>query len=451
MCSVRQSPIPSAPNSRALAASGGLSAFVRTFSRRIPSAHSSTAEKSSLICGGTSGTAPTITSPVPPSIVIVSPSFSSWPGSRAVFARSSTCSASQPVTQGVPIPRATTAACDVEAAVGGEDALRLHHPVEVVGRRLPADEDDALARLAACLGGVGVEDDRARRGARRGVQTLGDDLHLGGRVDHRVQQLVELRRIDAGDRFLLRDQPLLDHLHRRPERRRRGSLRGPRLQEEERSLLDRELDVLHVAVVLLEPADRGEQLRVRLRQQLVHALDRLGRADARDDVLALRVLQELAVEPALAGRRVTREADARPGAVALVAEDHLDDVDGGAEVVRDLVRAPVDLRAGRVPGVEDGAHRLLELGACVLRERTPGLVGVGRLERLDQLGQVRRRELDILLHAARRLHARERLLEAVPLDAVDHLAVHLDQAGGTSRTRSARCRSSSRARRPRRR
>ena len=77
MCSVRQSPMPSAPNSRALAASAGLSAFVRTLSRRIPSAHSRTAEKSSLICGGTSGTEPTITSPVPPSIVIVSPSFSS--------------------------------------------------------------------------------------------------------------------------------------------------------------------------------------------------------------------------------------------------------------------------------------------------------------------------------------------------------------------------------------
>ena len=267
----------------------------------------------------------------------------------------------------------------------GQDPRGLHHPVEVVRRRLPADEDDALARLAARLGGVGVEDDRPRRGAGRGIQALRDNLHLGGGVDHRMQQLVELRRVDARNRFLLRDQPFLDHLHRSPERRSRGSLGRPRLQQEEPSLLDRELDVLHVAVVLLEPADRREQLRVRLRQQLVHALDRLGSADTRDDVLALGVLEELAVEPALAGRRVTREANARPGTVALVAEDHLDDVDGGAEVVRDLVRAPVDLRAGRVPGVEDGAHRLLELGACVLRERTARLIGVGRLERLDQL------------------------------------------------------------------
>ena len=391
MCSVRQSPIPSAPNSRALAASSGLSAFVRTLSRRIPSAHSSTAEKSSLICGGTSGTEPTITSPVPPSIVIVSPSFSSWPGSRAVFARTSTCSASQPVTQGVPIPRATTAACEVRPPCAVRIPAACTIPWKSSGRRLPADEDDALARLAALLGGVGVEDDRARtRRPGEAFRPFATTSHLGGRVDHRVQQLVELRRIDPRDRLLLRDQPLLDHLDRRPQRRRRGSLRRPRLEQVERPLLDRELDVLHVAVVLLEPADRREQLRVRLRQQLVHPLDRLGRADSGDDVLALRVLEELAVEPALAGGRVAREADARPGAVALVPEDHLDDVDGGAEVVRDLVGAPVDLRARRVPGVEDGADRLLELGARVLRERAPRLVGVDPLEGLDQLGEVGR-------------------------------------------------------------
>ena len=52
-----------------------------------------------------------------------------------------------------------------EPAVGGQDPGRLDHPVEVVRGRLPADEDDALPRLAALLGGVGVEDDRAGGGA----------------------------------------------------------------------------------------------------------------------------------------------------------------------------------------------------------------------------------------------------------------------------------------------
>ena len=58
MCSVRQSPIPSAPNSRAFAASSGVSALALTLSRRKSSAHPSTVSKSSLICGGTSLTSP---------------------------------------------------------------------------------------------------------------------------------------------------------------------------------------------------------------------------------------------------------------------------------------------------------------------------------------------------------------------------------------------------------
>ena len=52
------------------------------------------------------------------------------------------------------------------AAVRGEHALRLDHAVDVVGRRLPADEDHRLAGLAALLRRVGVEDDRAARRAR---------------------------------------------------------------------------------------------------------------------------------------------------------------------------------------------------------------------------------------------------------------------------------------------
>ena len=76
MCSVRQRPMPSAPNSRALAASSGVSAFARTRSRRSSSAQSRIVPKFSSIAGGTSRTGPTITRPVPPSIVITSPTLS---------------------------------------------------------------------------------------------------------------------------------------------------------------------------------------------------------------------------------------------------------------------------------------------------------------------------------------------------------------------------------------
>ena len=79
------------------AASSGVSAFARTPRRRISSAQPTTASKSSLICGGTSGTAPRNTSPVPPSIVITSPSANSRLAERDACAPArSMLSASQP-------------------------------------------------------------------------------------------------------------------------------------------------------------------------------------------------------------------------------------------------------------------------------------------------------------------------------------------------------------------
>ena len=80
-----------------------------------------------------------------------------------------------------------------------------------------------------------------------------------------------------------------------------GALAVAGLQHEQLTLLDRELEVLHVAEVILEELRDAHELGVRGRQLLRELGDRLGRADAGDDVLALRVGQELAVE--LGGRR----------------------------------------------------------------------------------------------------------------------------------------------------
>ena len=206
-----------------------------------------------------------------------------------------------------------------------------------------------------------------------------------------------------------------------------GALAGARLQQVELPLLDRELDVLHVAVVRLEPVERRRQLGVRLGHLLLHRGDRLGRADPRDDVLALRVDEVLAVEDGLSRRRVAREAHARPGALALVAEDHLDDVHGRADVVGDLVGAPVDLGARRVPRVEDRPVGAAQLLPRVLREARADLLLVDALERGDQLLQVVGAEVDVVRHPAGGLEVGERALEPVRVDAVDDLAVHLDQ------------------------
>ena len=310
MCSVRQRPMPWAPNSRAFAASSGVSAFARTFRRRTASAQPRIVSKCSLICGGTSSTSARITSPVPPSIVMRSPSESF--ASPIVIVREREVDLERLAARDARLahPARDDRGVRGHAAVRGEDAARLDQPVDVVGRRLAADEDHVLPGLAPLLRGVGVERDLPLGRARRGVEALRGDLVGRLRVDHRVQQLVELRRLDARDRVVAADQALVDHVGRDPQRRAGRPLAAARLEDVEPLLLDGELDVLHLAVVLLEALKRVDQLGVRLRQHRGHVRDRLGRADACDDVLPLRVSEELAVHARLARRRVAREADA---------------------------------------------------------------------------------------------------------------------------------------------
>ena len=176
MCSVRQRPMPSAPNSRALAASSGVSAFARTRSRRSSSAQSRIVPKFSSIAGGTRRTGPMMTRPVPPSIVITSPTLSTC---SPIVTVPACASIDEPLAAGH--ARLAHAARDDgrvrrHAAVRRQHAARLDQAVDVVRRRLPADEDHVVARLAALRGRVGVEHDLARRRAGRRVQALRGDL-----------------------------------------------------------------------------------------------------------------------------------------------------------------------------------------------------------------------------------------------------------------------------------
>ena len=273
----------------------------------------------------------------------------------------------------------------------GQHAARLDQAVDVVRGRLPADEDHVVAVLAALGGRVGVEHDRPGGRARRGVQALRGDLDLDRRVEHRVQQLVELARIDPDHRFLARDHALPRHLDRDPQRGACRALARPRLQQVQRALLDRELDVLHVAVVRLEALQRRRQLGERLRQPLLHDRNRLRGADPRDDILSLGVDEELAVQDRLARRRIAGEADARAGALTLVPEHHLHHVDGRADVVGDLVGAPVDLRPRRVPRVEHGTVGAAQLLTGILGEAGADLLLVDPLERARSARAGRRR------------------------------------------------------------
>ncbi len=165
-----------------------------------------------------------------------------------------------------------------------------------------------------------------------------------------------------------REQALLDGVDGEAHRRLRGALGAARLQHVQAPLLDRELGVLHVAVVALERAQDLQQLGVRLGHP-VRELAQVARgAHAGDDVLALGVREEVAARLRAAVDLVAAERHARPAGLALVAVDHLLHVDGGAPVVGDAVLAAVLDGARAHPRVEDGAHRAVELLARVLRE-----------------------------------------------------------------------------------
>ena len=83
ICSVRLSPMPSAPKRIAVSASDGVSALVRTPMVRISSTQSISVPKSPDSSGSMVGMRPIMTSPAAPSMVITSPAPTVTP--RAVM------------------------------------------------------------------------------------------------------------------------------------------------------------------------------------------------------------------------------------------------------------------------------------------------------------------------------------------------------------------------------
>ena len=113
ICSVRQRPTPSAPKSRATCTSCGVSALARTVIRRTLSAHPIKVAKSPDNTGWRVATAPRNTFPSAPSTVMRSPFLTTRPPTENCSAPESIFRSPAPQTQGRPMPRATTAACDV--------------------------------------------------------------------------------------------------------------------------------------------------------------------------------------------------------------------------------------------------------------------------------------------------------------------------------------------------
>ena len=314
------------------------------------------------------------------------------------------------------------------AALGGQDPLRGEEAVHVVGLGERADEHHGTAALRPVDRVVRREHDLALGRAGRGGDARGEHVELRVRIEGGVEERVQARRVDRGQRAALVEQALADRVDREAHRGLRRSLGVARLQHVQAPLLDGELRVLHVEVVRLERAQDPQQLGVRVRHHVGHLREVARGAHAGHDVLALGVDEEVARRLGRAGHLVAAERDARARRVALVPEHHLLDVAGGAPVVGDVVDPAVGRGALADPRVEHGADRLPQLVGRVLRERLAGPLGEDRLEVVDQSAQIAGAELDVVGHAGGPLAGGDRRLERLAGDAAADVGEHLDEA-----------------------
>ena len=238
--------------------------------------------------------APAITSPVEPSIESVSLWVKVLPPTVILRPFSSIVISPAPATQQRPQPRATTAAWLVMPPVLVRMPAADVHAVDVFGVRFLADEQHLLAGVRALDGFGGGEGQLADRGARRGGQadaSAPSALRLLARPGSKLGSSSCVRS-PAGMRStavfssisfsLTMSQAIFTAA---------APVRLPLRVCSMNSvpLLDRELDVLHVLVVLFERVLDLEQLLVDRLVPLGHFGDGLRRADAGDDVFALGV------------------------------------------------------------------------------------------------------------------------------------------------------------------
>ncbi|MPM32488.1 hypothetical protein SDC9_79051 [bioreactor metagenome] len=225
------------------------------------------------------------------------------------------------------------------AAARRQDAFRTHHARQIFRGCFAADEDDRQA-LLLCRFGIGsgeidMSGSRSWRSAESGRQQL--SFIQGFRVERRVEQFVQLAGFDAHDGFFFRDETFAGQINGHRDGCGCCAFPVACLQQVQFAFFDRELDVLHIGVVVLQFFGDCLEFVVDGRHHFLQGVDVQRGADAGHDIFALRVHQEFAEQFFLAGRRVAREGHAGTGIVTAIAEHHALDGDGCAEVMRNIV------------------------------------------------------------------------------------------------------------------
>ena len=168
--------------------------------------------------------------------------------------------------QTLPICRATRAACDVMPPRAVRMPSAAFMPLMSSGLVSSRTRSTFSPRSAHSNASCAVKTTRPVAAPGPALRPCaeeaarGQSLGLGGRIEDGPEELVQRVRVHAQDGLLGRDALLLDHLDGDADLGEARALARARLQHPELAALDRELDVLHVAVVVLERLADAEQL-----------------------------------------------------------------------------------------------------------------------------------------------------------------------------------------------
>ena len=254
--------------------------------------------------------------------------------------------------------------------------MRHGHAADVFRTGLTTHQDNFLAALGPLFRPLRREDNFADRSSGNRIDTGRQDFRRQGLpvhfdIDHRIEEALDIFWLDAQDGFFLSDESFVSHVDRNAERGSGRAFARARLQHVQLAVLDRELHILHVAIVLLKFHSNFLELPINLGHGFLHFAQGHGSPNAGHHIFTLSVHQVVAIEDFLAGTRVARKTNARAGSVAGIPEDHVHDIDGRTEETGDFLHTPIGDRLLRHPGTEDRTDCSPQLVDRILRKILP--------------------------------------------------------------------------------
>ena len=314
------------------------------------------------------------------------------------------------------------------AAACRQHARRRVDAGKVIGRRFGTNEDHRHTDARLVDGFFRGEDRASGYRARAGRQSPRNHLDRLTIVDSRVQKSLDLVRLHPADGGRRIDQSLLDKIDGDPGGSTGRPLACARLEHVQRAALDREFEILHVLVVRFKLFGDIEKIVVGTRQRLVlaHFCDGERRANARDDVFALRIDQIFTEQARRAGRRVASKCNARRAGFAEIAENHRLHIGSSAKVVRNAFGFAVGHGALRVPRSEHGENCQSQLLPRIVRE----FETVRRIDRqrlLDHVAHLIDRQFVIVLNPGRSTRVGHDLFEWLVGNAEGNMTKHVQQ------------------------